>query len=877
MLSLRTRIGLWTAALLTGAVGVANLLSAVTPSLPERIDWLEQIFPFEVRAGAHLFAVISGFFLLTLAANLLRRKRLAWLLTIGLLIVSILSNLLKGWDYEESLLSALLLGQLIMMGGMFTARSDRPSVIQGLRVSAIALLFTLAYGTLGFFWLDRHYGTSFNLTGALRQTVAIFLTADNLGLQANSRFGRFFIDSIYIIGAVTLLYALWMLLRPVLLHNEATPEERQRAKEIVERYGCSSLARFALLNDKSYYFSPSGQTVIAYVPKGRSAIALGDPIGAKEDRSEAIVGFKQFCALNDWIPAFYQTLPDALELYRSLNFKTIKIGEEAVVELKNFTLKGKAGKNLRPVVNKFNKLGYAVRFYSPPITDELLQELRAISNEWLEHMAGAEKNFSLGWFDDDYLRDCEIAVVYNERGNAIAFANIIPEYQRNEITIDLMRHVAEAEHGTMDFLFISLFERLQQQGYAAFNLGLAALSGIGEGVESSRIEKGMHYLYEHLNQFYNFQGLRAYKDKFHPHWESRYLVYPQLAALPDVVVGLVRADSGDRIIDYLGTQFLSTAVTNFAKRLSRIAPIFFSILLFALSIWAIASELRKYNLQDVINSLNAIPNQYILLAIAITGLNYLLLTGYDTLAVRYLGQTLSYRRTALVSLISYAISNSVGFALLSGSAIRYKFYSAWGLSAAKIAQIITFCNLSFWLGLFAIGGTVFALIPITIPPQLHSLFATVRPIGFIFLVIIIVYLLWSKLDRQPLKIRNWIFPHLPFNGAIAQIVLTSCDWMLAAGVLYVLLPIPKHFSFFGFFGIYLLGQIAGIISNVPGGLGIFETVIILLLSPAIPSNQLLGALLAYRGIYYFLPLGISILILSWYEFKQRRMNKATRT
>ncbi len=877
MLRQRTKIGLWVAALLTGAVGIVNLLSAVTPSLPERVNWLEQIFPFEVRAGAHLFATISGFFLLVLAANLLRRKRLAWLLTIGLLIVSILSNLIKGWDYEESLLSALLLGQLLWMGRVFTARSDRPSIIQGIRVLIFALIFTLAYGTLGFFWLDRHYSTTFRLGGAIRQTLAIFFTNDNLELQATSRFGRFFVNSIYIIGAVTVLYALWMLLRPVLIHTEAMPEERQRAKEIVARYGSSSLARFALLDDKSYYFSPSGQSVIAYVPKGRGAIALGDPIGAIEDRSEAIASFKQFCDRNDWQPAFYQTLPDDLELYQSLGFKTLKIGEEAIVDLQTFTLQGKAGKSLRPAINKFQKLGYSIQFYAPPIADDLLQELRVISNEWLAHMAGSEKKFSVGWFNDDYLQDCEIAVVNNSQGNAIAFVNIVPEYQRNEITIDLMRHLPEIENGTMDFLFLSLFEHFKQQGYDSFNLGLAALSGVGETAQSSRMERGMRYLYEHLNQFYNFQGLRTYKDKFHPQWKSRYLVYPQFAALPEIVVALVRVDSGDRLQDYLGTQFLSPAVTSVSKRLSRIAPIFFSVLLFGLSLWAIAQQLRKYSPNDVLNSLNAIPNQYLLLAIALTTVNYLLLTGYDTLAVKYINQSLAYKRTAVVAVISYGISNSVGFALLSGSAIRYKFYSAWGYSAIKIAQIITFCNLSFWLGLFAVGGTVFTLTPLEIPKQLNLPFLSVRPLGFVFLAIIIAYLLWSGLSQKPLKIRNWILPHLPFKLSLAQVALTSLDWMFAAAVLYVLLPVPKHFSFFGFFGIYLLGQIAGIISNVPGGLGVFETILILLLSPPIPSSQLLGSLLAYRGIYYFLPLAVSILLLGWYELKQRWNRQTTKT
>lgn len=869
MLRQRTQIGLWTAALLTGAVGIANLLSAVTPSLPERVEWLEQIFPFEVRAGAHLFATLSGFFLLLLATNLLRRKRLAWLLTISLLIVSIISNLLKGWDYEESLLSTVLLGQLLLMGKVFTARSDHPSILHGIQALIVALLFTLAYGTLGFFWLDHHYSVDFRLSQALRQTLTMFFTVGNVELHSSSRFGRFFADSIYTIGAVTLLYALWMLLRPVLLHTESTPSERQKAKKIVEKYGRSSLARFALLDDKSYYFSPSGRSVIAYVPEGRNAIALGDPIGAREDRCEAIATFKQFCDRNDWQPAFYQTLAADLELYKSLGFKILKIGEEAIVELQTFTLQGKAGKHLRTVVNKFHKLGYSVHFYAPPITDELLQELRAISNEWLEHIAGAEKKFSLGWFNEEYLKGCEIAVVYNSQANPIAFANIIPEYQLNEITIDLMRHLVKAEPGTMDFLFISMFERFKKLGYESFNLGLVALSGVGETAPSSRLERGIHYLYEHLNQFYNFQGLRAYKNKFNPRWESRYLVYPRLTTLPDVVVGLVRADSGDRLGDYLGTQFLSTAVTSLFRRFTRIAPILLSLSLFSISLWAITQELRRYHPQDILDSLTAIPKLYVVVAIALTLINYVLFTGYDTLAVYHLRQSLPYRRTALVAIISYAISNSVGFALLSGSAIRYRFYSAWGFSVAKIAQIIAFCNLSFWLGLFAVGGIVFVLQPIATPGLLHLPFESVRPIGYIFLGIIFAYLLWSGLSQKPLKIRNWVFPHLPVKLSLIQIALTSLDWMLAAAVLYALLPAPKHLSYFGFFGVYLLGQLAGIISNVPGGLGVFETVLVLLLAPIISADHLLGALLAYRGIYYFLPLGISMLMLSWYEFKER--------
>jgi phosphatidylglycerol lysyltransferase len=550
MLNKYQRIGLWVASILTALVGVVNLISVVTPNSLRRTELIEQFVPFEIRAGGHLFAAITGFILLTLATSLLRRKQVAWLLTISLLIVTIVSHLIKGLDYEESLLAVVLLGQLILMRSVFTAQSDRPSITQGIRVLIGALLFTLVYGVVGFFLLDREYTANFDLPEALIQTLAMFFTSDHAALEPTTKFGRFFADSIYLIGASTLAYALFMLLRPVLLRNPALEVERNRAREIVEQYGNSSLARFILFDDKDYYFSLSGKSVIAYVAKGRAAIALGDPIGLLEERQEVIIGFQQFCERNDWNSAFYQTLPDDLEIYKSLGYQTVQIGEEAIVNLQSFTLQGKANHNLRNALNRLTKSGHQVKFYQPPIADELLKELNIVSDEWLNMMQGSEKKFSVGWFDDIYLRECEIVAVHTPEGKVSAFANMVSEYQKNEITIDLMRRRTKIERETMEFLFISMFQHFQELKYNGFNLGLSALSGVGETRDSPRLEKALKYFYQHLNKFYNFKGLHTFKNNFSPSWEPRYLVYPNLAALPNVVVALVRADSGDRLLDY---------------------------------------------------------------------------------------------------------------------------------------------------------------------------------------------------------------------------------------------------------------------------------------------------------------------------------------
>jgi phosphatidylglycerol lysyltransferase len=406
----------------------------------------------------------------------------------------------------------------------------------------------LLYGVAGFYLLDRHFSVHFGLPAAIRQTVVMFAGFYDPGLLPIpiTRFGHFFANSIYLVGAGTFTYALFMLLRPVLLHHTATSDERRKAESIVRRYGHTSLARMALFDDKAYYFSPGG-SVIAYASKNGAAIALGDPIGPPTDAPQAIAGFKNFCAQNDWVPAFYQTQPDYLEHYDTLGFKSLNIGSEAIVKVASFTLTGNINKGLRSAYNRLVKLGYRASALLPPLSHSQLAELRAISDTWMAHMQGSEKRFSLGWFDEAYLQGGPVMVVYDPGDRPVAFANIVSEFQRNEISIDLMRYIP-GEHGLMDFMFVSLFEWAAREGYASFNLGLSALSGVGEHPKDPNIERALHFIYEHVNQFYNFKGLHAFKAKFQPAWQPRYLVYPNAAALPAIALGLNNASNGRKFL-----------------------------------------------------------------------------------------------------------------------------------------------------------------------------------------------------------------------------------------------------------------------------------------------------------------------------------------
>ena len=547
----RSRWALWLVCVLTALVGVVDLLAAVLPALPERLRLLEELFPLEVRTGARVFGAFASFLLFNLAFALRRRKRQAWLIACCLLVVSIISHLIFGLNVEESLASGVLLLLLLWMRPLFNAASDRPSVMQGCLTLLFALLFTLAYGTVGFYLLDSHYSVHFDWLQALGQTLAMFFTENDAGLIPITHHGRRFAESIHLIGVLSLAYGMVMMLRPVLLQPGATLPEKRDAKKVVANHAKASLAALTLLPDKTLFFSPSRCSMLAYGVFGRSAVVLGDPIGPADELRLMVSSFREDCLEKDWRPAFYQTLPDHLDLYESLGFRSIKIGEEGVVDLSVFTLRGKAAGPLRTPINKLQKLGHTVEFHKAPLKDSLLAELQPVSRQWLQRMKGAEKKFSLGWFDRDYLRGTEVALVRTPEGSVSAFANLLVGVRSGEVAIDLMRCCTTLEPGTMDVLFTSLLQHYKEEGFLRFSLGLSALSGLGDDQESPRLEKALSKLATHLDRYYGFRGLHRYKAKFRPIWEPRYLVYPGLSALPDVVIALMRLDSGDRLLDYV--------------------------------------------------------------------------------------------------------------------------------------------------------------------------------------------------------------------------------------------------------------------------------------------------------------------------------------
>src|SRR5256714_1397479 len=295
-----------------------------------------------------------------------------------------------------------------------------------------------------------------------------------------------------------------------------------------------------------------------------------------------------------------------------------------------------------------------------------------------------------------------------------------------------------------------------------------------------------------------------------------------------------------------------------------------TVIAVAIALLLLQRELKAYHYRDLMRQVWTLPHTHLALALGLTAIAYAVLPGYDAIALSYVDHPLPVRRIAFGSFIAYALSHSLGFPLLSGGPVRYRFWSAWGLSPSEIAQAISFAGATFIIGMIAVAGFVFVLEPRSTIELLRLPFNSLKPLGALCLVLIAGYLVASATRNTTFLFFAWEFPIPSTRLAIAHLLGAMVDWTAAGAVLYVLLPPGYQLAFVPVLGVFLLAQFAGILSHVPGGLGVFEAIVVLLLRPHVPAASIVGALVAYRAIYYLLPLVIALTFLIAFEVERQR-------
>jgi uncharacterized membrane protein YbhN (UPF0104 family) len=277
-----------------------------------------------------------------------------------------------------------------------------------------------------------------------------------------------------------------------------------------------------------------------------------------------------------------------------------------------------------------------------------------------------------------------------------------------------------------------------------------------------------------------------------------------------------------------------------------------AIAIIVLASFLLYRTLSGYSLNDIVQSIKAIPPSRLLLAGLFAAGSYFCLSWFDWLALRYVDKPLPYRQAALASFCSLSLGHNIGFAALSSGAVRYRFYSRWGLRPGDIAWVIVFCGVTVGLGLITLAG-----LSLLLRPDLAAKITGIAPslaiiIGLLCLAVSAVYLAAAAFVRRRLTIKGWSLPMPEFNLAFAQIAAGSANFACVAACLHQTLTAVADVPYFAVAAAYVIANGIALLTHVPGGLGVIESVMMLLL----PGGKTIGALVMFRMIYFLVPLCI---------------------
>ncbi|MBS4688503.1 bifunctional lysylphosphatidylglycerol flippase/synthetase MprF [Aeromonas sobria] len=506
----------------TFAAGSLLLCSGMIPTMRSRIETLLQVLPLHLLELSHVLGSVSGVLLILLARSLYRRHDAAFRISQLLLVLGMTFSLLKGGGWESTLLLGSFLLIMTPCRPLFYRKGSllHAQFTPGWLISVGAVL-------LGALWL---------LLFSYRQVEYDHALWFHFSPHGGAARGLRAMGSVVAVLAVV---GVAQLLAPLRVVGEKPDKETlARAHELVVRDG-GGHGYLAQLKDKSLLFHPAGDAFLMYGIEGNSWIVMGDPVGRPELIEELLWQFRERCDEHDANPVFYQVSARYLPLYLELGLIPFKLGEEAMVDLTSFDLAGSRLRNLRQSHTKGKREGLIFEVVEATAVAPLLPRLQAVSDSWLQSKMGKEKGFSVGRFDPDYLTMSPAALVWHE-GQIAGFANLWVSDNKEILSIDLMRYSLDS--GTapiMDFLFVELLLWGKAQGYARFNLGMAPMSGFNDHPLGSYWDRLGNTLFVRGSRFYNFQGLRRYKEKFSPSWEPRYLLCSSKLALPRTLTHLI--------------------------------------------------------------------------------------------------------------------------------------------------------------------------------------------------------------------------------------------------------------------------------------------------------------------------------------------------
>ncbi|MBC2368211.1 bifunctional lysylphosphatidylglycerol flippase/synthetase MprF [Listeria booriae] len=507
--------------------GVMMILSATIPVAFSDFKLLNILDPLSFHIILQFPSVLLGFLLIIMGRGFAARVTKSYWPTICLISLTLIYTLLRDFTWSIILfLIVLLLIILFSKAELYRKQlvySWEKKTIDGIIFTSLSMLY-VGIGVYNLPSFPHHRGYNAHL----------FFPSERIWISG-------FLAILVV--SLCMFFFIRYLQRP--RHQIGQNLDEQRAMSVLENYGGNMDSHLLFLKDKRMfvYTNSEGIDTVLFQFKAYNdkCTVMGDPSGKRADFPAAIEAFLEECDIWGYSPVFYEVSQEIVMILHEYGYDFIKMGEEAHVELDMFSLVGKKNKGKRTIKNRFEKENYAFEVVSPPFDSHFVETLREISDEWLG--SRKEKGFSLGFFTEDYIQRSPIGIVKEENGNIIAFANLIPTYNDPEGTIDLMRHKKDAPSGVMDYLFLSLFEYMKEDGKTYFNLGMAPLSNVGSSKKSFVQERIAFLVYNFGTRFYSFQGLRNYKNKYATSWKPRYTLYSRKNSIIYVILTLLIIDN----------------------------------------------------------------------------------------------------------------------------------------------------------------------------------------------------------------------------------------------------------------------------------------------------------------------------------------------
>jgi len=516
--------------LLLYLTGTMLVLSATIPEAFDQIKWLAHLNPIRLNFVMQYPSIFLGYLFLIAGRGISARVSRAYVPTLLLIAATIGYAIFAGFRFSTMLFLLLLLAIMIFSKSELFRKqlvfAWEWLTIDGLLIGSLTILYVII-GVYNMPHINRHPTHHHSMDFLL-------FPSEKLWLQG--------FVAILFVAVAMLLFARY-LMGPK--HQLGVSAATDKVKHILNTYGGNSDSHLVYLKDKQVYVYPEiGEPTVffQFTTFNNKCLVMGDPSGKQADFPQALETFLTEMDQWNYLPVFYESSEEMVMLLHEFGYDFIKFGEKAYVDLPSFTLSGKKMKGQRALNNKITKEGFTFDVLTPPFSAETFATLKEISDNWLD--GRKEKGFSLGFFSESYLSTAPIAVVRNQQQEIVAFASFMPTYQTGLASIDLMRHDPEkAPNGTMDFLFIQLFDYFKEQGYQQFDLGMAPLANVGTFRSSFLQERIAYLVYTFGSRFYSFEGLREYKQKYAASWFPRYILYSRDSWIGYVMIALLIVDN----------------------------------------------------------------------------------------------------------------------------------------------------------------------------------------------------------------------------------------------------------------------------------------------------------------------------------------------